>query len=73
MGKKAISEAMIRTKTKPVDWKKLYSGFSELKESREDDIPVKLITKHKDKLLNKKKNNLIHVLFVLNRLVTILI
>ena len=41
---------MIGTKTKPVDWKKLYSGLSVLKESLEDEdeIPVKLISKHKD-------------------------
>ena len=49
MGKKAISEARIGTKTKSVDWTKLlHSGFSVLKESLEDEILVKLISKHKD-------------------------
>ena len=49
MGKKAISEARIGTKTKPVEWTKwFHSGFSVLKESLEDEIPVKLISKHKD-------------------------
>ena len=57
MGKKAISEARIGTKTKSVDWTKLlHSGFSVIKESLKDEIPVKLISKHKDTQQTKEQS-----------------
>ena len=64
MGKKAISEAMIGTKTKPVDWKKLYSGLSVLKESLEDEILVKLISKLQTQRYSTSKRTILFMFFL---------